>query len=105
MGLGVSFSQTDLQAGPTLSVLPLGGSKAVTALESNTGDFGQPVGPDLTAAVPSPVCLNDGPFKGFEGIIVERRTSGRYLIQLHQGVYVEANLVEFSPSTKSNDKA
>lgn len=46
----------------------------------------------------APVCFNAGPFKGFEGIIVERRNSGRYLIQLHQGVYVEASLVEFSPA-------
>jgi len=48
--------------------------------------------------VSSPVHFNEGPFAGFEGIIVERRESGRYLIQLHHGVYVEASLVEFASS-------
>lgn len=46
-------------------------------------------------AQPVPVRFAEGPFEGFEGIIVDRRASGRYLIQLHQGVYVETSLVEF----------
>lgn len=51
--------------------------------------------------VSTPVHFNEGPFAGFEGIIVERRESGRYLIQLHHGVYVEANLVEFASSLRT----
>ena len=71
----------------------------MTGLDSTTNDV-DPTLPDPGAAS-SPICFNDGPFKGFEGIIIERRKSGRYLIQLRQGVYVEANLVEFTPRTKA----
>ena len=60
----------------------------------NVPEKTRPGTPQKSAAVR----FNDGPLKGFEGIIVDRRESGRYLIQLHQGVYVEANLVEFSPT-------
>jgi hypothetical protein len=77
----------------------------VTVLNSNPGDRHPPILPGSADGVSSPVCFNAGPFKGFEGIIVERRKSGRFLIQLHQGVYVEANLVEFSPCSPAADNA
>ncbi len=47
------------------------------------------------SGTPQTVRVGDGPLAGFEGIIVERRASGRYLVQLYQGVYVETSLVRF----------
>jgi hypothetical protein len=73
----------------------------VDAFDSKESNVNQALTAD-TAVPAAPVCFNAGPFKGFEGIIVERRNSGRYLIQLHEGVCVEANLVEFSPTVASD---
>ncbi len=77
----------------------------MTVLDSNTGGSHQPIAADAAAAESSTVCFHEGPLRGYEGIIVERRKSGRYLIQLHQGVYVEANLVEFSPIPAASGSA
>jgi hypothetical protein len=54
----------------------------------------QPV--PVLSDLPLAVRFGQGPLEGVEGTLVDRRASGRYLIQLHQGVYVEANLVELA---------
>ena len=74
----------------------------MNGLNSDTpdNDENQEIVPDA-CAISTAVRFNEGPLKGFEGIIVDRRESGRYLIQIHKGVYVEASLVEFTPSEAS----
>ncbi|MHB8867077.1 MAG: hypothetical protein ACYC6N_32340 [Pirellulaceae bacterium] len=62
----------------------------LSAQDPSSTDFDQAAVPEGT------VWFRGGPLAGLEGIIVDRRESGRYLVQLHHGVYVEASRDDFS---------
>jgi len=63
---------------------------------SSTGVSDANASPEQDPCKGREVFIADGPLKGFEGIVVDRRPSGRYLVQLFQGVLVETELVRFS---------
>jgi hypothetical protein len=44
-----------------------------------------------------------GPLQGLTGTIIHRRESGCYLVQLHEGIYVEADPAELDLTGPSTD--
>ncbi len=59
----------------------------------NTEPAGFEAETDMPVIVGQTVRVGTGPLDGFEGVVVERRPCGRYLVELYQGVFIETDVV------------
>ncbi len=60
-------------------------------MNTDNADFESIV--DAPVTVGQSVRIGAGPLDGFEGVVIERTPSGRYLVELYQGVFVETDMV------------
>lgn len=60
---------------------------------ANTGPWEAELGAETPLPAGEAVRIAEGPLEGFEGTIVDRRPTGRYLVQIFPGVYVETDSI------------
>ncbi len=72
---------------------PSGAGRFVSSTNNDLSDVNLDRVEELPVAIGQPVRVGEGPLAGSEGVVADIRSSGRYLVQLYQGVYIETRRV------------